>query len=62
LLKVNTEQKDKIANLKSQTDSLKTHGINETMKVDELDQYGQRQNLEIVGVPQKENEDTNEII
>jgi len=32
------------------------------MKVDELDQYGLRQNLEIVRVPEKENRDTNEII
>jgi len=37
-------------------------GINETMKVDEFEQYGRRQNLEIVVVPEKENEDTNEII
>jgi len=38
LLKVNTEQKEELANLKSQTDTLKIQGINKTMKVDELDQ------------------------
>ena len=31
-------------------------------KLDEVEQYGRRQNLEIVGVPVQENEDTNALV
>ena len=34
----------------------------ETKKVDDLEQYGRRQNLEIVGIPFTEKENTNEIV
>jgi len=42
--------KNEYDNLLKVNNTLKTQGINETMKVDELDQYGRRQNLEIVEV------------
>ena len=35
--------------------------INEE-KLDNLEQYGRRQNLEIIGVPQRDDEDTNSIV
>ena len=37
-------------------------GVKEIEKVDALEQYGRRQNLEIVGVPVKDNENTNAIV
>ena len=62
LIKVNTLQKEEISNLKSQAAALKTQEIKDSIKVDELEQYGRRQNLEIVGVPEKEDENTNAIV
>ena len=61
LIEVNTLQKE-ISNLKSQAAALKTQEIKDSIKVDELEQYGRRQNLEIVGVPEKEDENTNAIV
>ena len=61
LIEVNTLQKE-ISNLKSQAAALKTQEIKESIKVDELEQYGRRQNLEILGVPEKEDENTNAIV
>ena len=62
LIEVNTLQKEEIFNLKSQAAALKTQEIKDSIKVDELEQYGRRQNLEIVGVPEKEDENTNAIV
>ena len=62
LIEVNTLQKEEISNLKSQAAALKTQEIKDSIKVDELEQYGRRQNLEIVGVPEKEDENTNAIV
>ena len=62
LIEVNTLQKEEISNLKSQAAALKTQEIKDSIKVDELEQYGKRQNLEIVGVPEKEDENTNAIV
>ena len=62
LIEVNTLQKEEISDLKSQAAALKTQEIKDSIKVDELKQYGRRQNLEIVGVPGKENENTNAIV
>ena len=62
LIEVNTLLKEEISNLKSQAAALKTQEIKDSIKVDELEQYGRRQNLEIVGVPEKENENTNAIV
>ena len=62
MIEVNTLQKEEISNLKSQAAALKTQEIKDSIKVDELEQYGRRQNLEIVGVPEKEDENTNAIV
>ena len=62
VIEVNTLQKEEISNLKSQAAALKTQEIKDSIKVDELEQYGRRQNLEIVGVSEKEDENTNAIV
>ena len=62
LIERNTLQKEEISNLKSLAAALKTQEIKDSIKVDELEQYGRRQNLEIVGVPEKEDENTNAIV
>ena len=62
LIEVNTLQKEEISDLKSQAAALETQEINDSIKVDELEQYGRRENLEIVGVPEKEDENTNAIV
>ena len=38
------------------------HGTNESKKVDALEQYGRRSNLEIAGIPVKDGENTNDIV
>ena len=53
LIEVNTLQKKEIFDLKSQAAALKTQKIKDSIKVDELEQYGRRQNLEIIGVREK---------
>ena len=62
LIEVNTLQKEEISDLKSQAAALETQEIKDSIKVDELEQYGRRQNLEIVGAPEKEDENTNAIV
>ena len=62
VIEVNTLRKEEISNLKSQAAALKTQEIKDSIKVDELEQYGRRQNLEIVGISEKEDENTNAIV
>ena len=62
VLTANKEQKKEIGNLKSDSANLKMQGVKEIEKVDALEQYGRRQNLEIVGVSVKDNENTNAIV
>ena len=62
VLTANKEKKKEIDNLKSDSANLKMQGVKEIEKVDALEQYGRRQNLEIVGVPVKDNENTNAIV
>ena len=61
LLVTNQKQESVIKELKAQSTTLKSSNEKEKEKVDALEQYGRRQNLEIVGVPLKEGENTNEI-
>ena len=56
------KRNEEISDLKSQAAALKTQEIKDSIKVDELEQYGRRQNLEIVGVPEKEDENTNAVV
>ena len=55
LLKENKE-------LKSQSKELKNQSESEVEKLDCLEQYGRRQNLEIVGIPVQDGENTNAIV
>ena len=48
--------------MKSQAANLENQSFKEIEKIDELEQYGRRQNLEIAGVPQQPNENTNSIV
>ena len=62
LLATSKKQEEEIQRLKTQSASLEVLGTNESKKVDALEQYGRRLNLEIAGVPVKENENTNDIV
>ena len=48
--------------MKSEIDDLKKLQQSTTMHLDELEQYGRRENLEIHGVPTMRNESTNQIV
>ena len=62
LKKINAEQKAEITALKSESSDLKNTRIKEIEKIDNLEQYGRRQNLEIAGVPVQDGEDTNAVV
>ena len=62
LNKVNQQQEEEIQKLKSQSLELEDRGTKEEEKVDAIEQYGRRQNLEIAGIPVKPGENTNEIV
>ena len=51
LIVTNQKQESVIKELKAQSTTLKSSNEKEKEKVDALEQYGRRQNLEIVGVP-----------
>ena len=57
-----SKKQEEIQRLKTQSASLEVLGTNESKKVDALEQYGRRLNLEIAGVPVKDNENTNDIV
>ena len=61
LIVTNQKQEIVIKELKAQSTTLKSSNEKEKEKVNALEQYGRRRNLEIVGVPLKEGENTNEI-
>ena len=62
LMVVNKKQKEEINQLKDQSKAIELQNEKEQEKVDSLEQYGRRLNLEIVGVPFKEEENTNQIV
>ena len=62
LKKIYAEQKAEITALKSESSDLKKTSIKEIEKIDNLEQYGRRQNLEIAGVPVQDGEDTNAVV
>ena len=53
LIVTNQKQESVIKELKAQSTTLKSSNEKEKEKVDALEQYGRRQNLEIVGVPKR---------
>ena len=62
LSKINKQQEQEIINLKCESTDLKNKGIKEADKLDALEQYGRRQNLEIAGIPMIDSEDTNALV
>ena len=58
LLLSNKNQDIEIKSLKDHSMELTDKGLQDTEKIDAVEQYGRRQNLEIVGVPMEEGEDT----
>ena len=62
LLITNEKQETEIKNLKSTAIELSSQGEKEATKLDDLEQYGRRQNLEIVGIPVQKDENTNAIV
>lgn len=61
-LKINKKQHDEISQLKSATKEVSELSKSESEKLDSLEQYGRRLNLEIIGVPVSAQEDTNAIV
>ena len=62
MLITNEKQETEIKNLKSTAIELSSQGEKEATKLDDLEQYGRRQNLEIVGIPVQKDENTNAIV
>ena len=62
LKKINAEQKAEITALKFESSDLKNTSTKEIEKIDNLEQYGHRQNLEIDGVLVQDGEDMNTVI
>ena len=62
LLITNEKLETEIKNLKSTAIELSSQGEKEATKLDDLEQYGRRQYLEIVGIPVQKDENTNAIV
>ena len=62
LVPTNKNQEAEICKLKSESLDMKTQSIKDMDKLDQVEQNGRRHNLEIVGVPVQENEDTNALV
>ena len=62
LLITNEKKETEIKNLKSTAIELSSQGEKEATKLDDLEQYGCRQKLEIVGIPVQKDENTNAIV
>ena len=59
---INRQQEQEISKLKKQIVESQIQGEREAEKIDSLEQYGRRHNLEITGIPVKKNENTNKIV
>ena len=53
---------DEILNLRREVERIKYRQNSTDIHLDELEQYGRRENLEIHGVPVKPNESTNQVV
>ena len=51
LIEKNKKQDAEIQKLKAESNEMSAQGAKEASKLDALEQYGRRQNLEIVGIP-----------
>ena len=59
---INRQQEQEISKLKKRIVESQIQGEKEAEKIDSLEQYGRRQNLEITRIPVKKNENTNKIV
>ena len=59
---INKQQAEEIKQLNAHSAKLESGGKTEEEKVNVLEQYGRRQNLEISGIPEKEGENTNKLV
>ena len=57
----NKQQKQSITELSKQTNVLRKQRDEDELKIDELEQYDRRQNLELQDVPEMPNEDATQI-
>ena len=62
MIKENAKQKKEIATSKAEAAHIKRERIKKVQKGDVIEQYGRRQNLEIAGIPEKSEEDTDAIV
>ena len=62
LQKINKQQAEDIKTLQLQSTNLEVREAKDKEKFDVIEQYGRRQNLEIIGVPYNSGENTNNII
>ena len=62
LTETNKKQEAELKKLKAESYEMRAQGAKEAFKLDALEQYGRRQNFEIVGIPVTSNEDTNAIV
>ena len=62
LIETNKKHDAEIKKLKAESNEMNAQGVKEASKLHALEQYGRRQNLDIVGIPVTSNEDTNAIV
>ena len=62
LLIANKQQEQELAKLKDRSNGIENLGKQKAQKLDAIEQYGRRQHLEIIGVPEKPGENTNDIV
>jgi len=62
LLCSNKKQKTELQELSNYTNEMSKQSTKEAFKIDQLDQYGRRENLEFEGVPLSKDEDVGEIV
>ena len=62
LIATNEQQAEEIKRLKTLSNSLETRVVKEGKKVESLEQYDRKLNLEITGVPVKDDENTSDIV
>ena len=62
LILKNKKQEEEIKSLQTSSKLIAENEAKEFDKIDALEQYGRRQNLEIVGIPETQGEDTNKLV
>ena len=62
LLRENKKQPEELRQLNTHSEVLEKQSESEAMKLDQIEQYGRRQNLEFHGIPETESEDVTNIV